>query len=220
MIRENGGRRQRAADATAATELGPAQRMRAPPATFYTPAMVDDDAIDDDDRALFRAAMRDVHRVHTDRRPPAERPRPAPRAAQREADEAAARAALESGDLDDPEADLAEELFHARPGIQRRVLRRLRRGQYAMQAELDLHGLTRREAAAHLGEFLADCHRRGFTGVRIIHGKGRRSANEGPVLKPAVAGWLRRRADVMAFCSARPVDGGGGALYVLLRSGR
>jgi DNA-nicking Smr family endonuclease len=85
-----------------------------------------------------------------------------------------------------------------------------------MQAELDLHGFNRAEAALALRDFLADCRARGLTGVRVIHGKGRRSANEGPILKPAVAGWLRRRSEVMAFCSARPVDGGSGALYVLL----
>lgn len=174
------------------------------------------DDLPEDERRLFREAMTEVRPLATDRRAPDDAPRPRPRAAQREADEAAARAALASGALDDPELDLAEELSHARPGVQRRVLRRLRRGQYAMQAELDLHGLSRAEAGRALPAFLADCRSRGLTGVRVIHGKGRRSANEGPVLKPAVAAWLRRRADVLAFCTARPVDGGGGALYVLL----
>ncbi len=180
------------------------------------PGMGQRDDIDDEERRLFREAMREVQPVKTDRRAP-EGPRPAPRARQREADEAAAREALASGALDDPDADVAEELFHARPGVQRRVLRRLRRGQYSMQAELDLHGMTRAQAAQVLRDFLADCRARGLSGVRIIHGKGRRSANEGPILKPAVANWLRRRDEVLAFCSARPVDGGGGALYVLLR---
>lgn len=175
-----------------------------------------DNDLPDEERRLFREAMTEVRPLETDRRAPDDVPRPSPRAAQREADEAAARAALASGELDDPEVDLAEELFHARPGLQKRVLRRLRRGQYAMQAELDLHGLSRAQAGRELAAFLADCRRRGLTGVRIIHGKGRRSANDGPVLKPAVAGWLRRRADVLAFCTARPVDGGSGALYVLL----
>lgn len=175
------------------------------------------DNLPEEERRLFREAMAEVAPIETDRRPPgAERPPPAPRARQREADEAEALDALATGALDDADEDLAEELFHARPGIQRRVLRRLRRGQYAMQAELDLHGFTRAEAAMALRDFLADCRARGLTGVRVIHGKGRRSANEGPVLKPAVAGWLRRRNEVMAFCSARPVDGGSGALYVLL----
>lgn len=178
----------------------------------------DDNGVPEDERRVFREAMAEVTPLATDRRAPDDAPRPTSRPAQREADEAAVREALASGALDDPDADLGEELFHARPGIQKRVLRRLRRGQYAMQAELDLHGLTRAEAGRELTAFLADCRDRGLTGVRIIHGKGRRSANEGPVLKPAVAGWLRRRAEVLAFCSARPVDGGNGALYVLLAS--
>lgn len=175
-----------------------------------------DDTLTDEERRLFRDAMAEVSPLDTDRRAPDDAPRPDPRALQREADEAAARKALASGDWDDPEADLAEELSHARPGIQDRVLKRLRRGRYAMQAELDLHGLSRAEAGRELAAFLNDCRSRGLTGVRIIHGKGRRSANEGPVLKPAVAGWLRQRAEVLAFCTARPVDGGAGAMYVLL----
>ena len=176
--------------------------------------MSDHDVSDDESR-LFREAMAEVTPLDSDRRPP-DGPRPPPRAAQREADEAATRAALVSGELDNPDEDLAEELFHARPGIQRRVLRHLRRGHYAVEAELDLHAMTRAQAARALEEFLHHCRRRGAGCVRIIHGKGRRSSNDGPVLKPAVAGWLRRRAEVLAFCSARPVDGGSGALYVLL----
>lgn len=177
----------------------------------------DPDNLPDEERRLFREAMAEVAPLDTDRRAPrGGAPRPAPRARQREADEAVAREALASGALDDVEADPGEEIFHARPGVLHRDLRRLRRGRYAMQAELDLHGHTRAAAADALRRFLLECRTRGFTGVRIIHGKGRRSDNDGPVLKPAVAGWLRRRDDVLAFCSARPVDGGSGALYVLL----
>lgn len=175
----------------------------------------DDDSIDPDERELFREAMREVRPIESGRRAP-DGPRPAPYPAQRDADEAAARAALASGALDDPEEDLGEELFHAMPGLQKRVLRRLRRGQYAIEAELDLHGMTRAQAGNALAGFLHNAHERRLGCVRIIHGKGRRSSNEGPVLKPAVAGWLRRRREVLAFCSARPVDGGSGALYVLL----
>lgn len=177
--------------------------------------MTRDHDISDDERELFREAMAEVAPLASDRRAP-DAPRPEARAAQREADEADARAALESGALDDPDADPAEELTHMRPGLQRRVWRRLRRGQYAVEAELDLHGMTRAQAAVALEQFLRDCRQRRMGCVRIVHGKGRRSDQLGPVLKPAVAGWLRRRAKVLAFCSARPVDGGSGALYVLL----
>lgn len=178
----------------------------------------DDDPVDPDERELFREAVREVRPLSSDRRAPSA-PRPAPRPSQREADEAEARAALASGALDDPVVEPGEELVYARPGVQKRVLRRLRRGQYAIEAELDLHGMTRARAAPALAEFLQHARARRLGCVRIIHGKGRRSTNEGPVLKPAVAGWLRRRAEVLAFCSARPVDGGSGALYVLLGRG-
>ena len=193
--------------------------MHCPGAHPYTVAAMSRDDISDEERRLFREAVDGVKPLRHEQRDPAQDPRRPPRADQRAADDAEARAALASGALDDPEADLAEELFHARPGLQRRVLRRLRRGQFAIQAELDLHGMTRPEARVALDTFLRECRDRGAGCVRIIHGKGRRSSNEGPILKPAVAGWLRRRAEVLAFCSARPVDGGGGALYVLL-SGR
>jgi DNA-nicking Smr family endonuclease len=84
-------------------------------------------------------------------------------------------------------------------------------------AELDLHGMTSELARSALREFMAECRRRDHRCVRIIHGKGRGSSNRGPVLKGKVNRWLRQRDDVLAFCSARPVDGGTGALYVLLR---
>jgi DNA-nicking Smr family endonuclease len=97
------------------------------------------------------------------------------------------------------------------------TLRKLRRGQYAVEAELDLHGLTRHAAHAALRQFLNDCVLRGLRCVRVIHGKGLRSGPSGPVLKEGVDHWLRKLDNVAAFASARPVDGGTGALYVLLR---
>lgn len=109
-------------------------------------------------------------------------------------------------------------LSYARPGTSRHILRRLRRGQYRIDAELDLHGLSLREARQSLLDFLHENHRNRFGCVRIIHGKGWRSGNQGPVLKPAVNEWLRQLDEVLAFVSARPADGGTGALYVLLRA--
>jgi DNA-nicking Smr family endonuclease len=97
------------------------------------------------------------------------------------------------------------------------TLRRLRRGQFAIEAEADLHGLTRHAAQAVLRRFLNDCVHRRLRCVRVIHGKGLRSGTDGPVLKEGVDHWLRSFHDVVAFASARPVDGGTGALYVLLR---
>ena len=89
-----------------------------------------------------------------------------------------------------------------------------------MQDELDLHGLTVREAGLRLGDFLADARGRRLGCVRIIHGKGLSSPGRSPVLKPQVARWLRAHEGVLAFTPARREEGGDGALYVLLRSRR
>jgi DNA-nicking Smr family endonuclease len=96
------------------------------------------------------------------------------------------------------------------------VLRKLRRGEYRVGGELDLHGLTAVQAKQALRAFLAAAVARHAGCVRIIHGKGLRSGHRGPVLKSVVSGVLRRTAAVVAFVSARPVDGGTGAVYVLL----
>ena len=97
-------------------------------------------------------------------------------------------------------------------------MRRLRRGLYPIEDELDLHGLNQSVARDRLADFIARSRDSGRRCVRIIHGKGYRSGARGPVLKTAVNLWLRRHMDVMAFISARAIDGGTGALYVLLRA--
>jgi DNA-nicking Smr family endonuclease len=97
-------------------------------------------------------------------------------------------------------------------------MRRLRRGLYPIEDELDLHGLNQSVARDRLADFIARSRDSGRRCVRIIHGKGSRSGARGPVLKAAVNLWLRRHMDVMAFISARAIDGGTGALYVLLRA--
>ena len=109
-----------------------------------------------------------------------------------------------------------EELSFRRPGVGPDVVARLRRGRWSIQGQLDLHGLRRDEARAALVEFIAVAARRGWRCVRIVHGKGLRSGQRGPVLKQTVNSLLRRFAAVVAFSSARQVDGGTGAVYVLL----
>jgi len=111
-----------------------------------------------------------------------------------------------------------DSLSYMQPGIQKQVFRKLKRGQYSIEAELDLHGLTREEAQQHLNQFIVEIRDRGIRCVRIIHGKGYGSSNQGPVIKPLVNQWLRKRDEILAFCSARPVDGGTGAVYVLIKS--
>ena len=109
-------------------------------------------------------------------------------------------------------------LSFQRAGVRTQVMRRLRRGLYPIEDELDLHGLSQSAARDQLAEFLAFNYDAGHRCVRIIHGKGYRSGARGPILKIAVDAWLRRHADVMAFSSARAIDGGTGAVYVLLRA--
>lgn len=111
-----------------------------------------------------------------------------------------------------------DSLSYMQPGIQKHVFRKLKRGQYSIEAELDLHGLTRDQAQQQLNTFISDVRNRGMRCIRIIHGKGYGSSNQGPVIKPLVNQWLRKKTDILAFCSARPVDGGTGAVYVLIKS--
>jgi len=109
-------------------------------------------------------------------------------------------------------------LSFQRAGVRIQSMRRLRRGLYPVEDELDLHGFNQAEARRRLADFLARSRDGGCRCVRIVHGKGYRSGARGPVLKTAVNLWLRRHMDVMAFVSARAIDGGSGAVYVLLRA--
>jgi len=111
----------------------------------------------------------------------------------------------------------ADALSYRRAGVRDQQMRRLRRGAYAIEDELDLHGMSQAGAHGRLEEFITASREQGRRCVRVIHGKGMRSGDRGAVLKSAVNDWLRRRHDVIAFTSARPLDGGTGAVYVLLR---
>jgi DNA-nicking Smr family endonuclease len=174
------------------------------------------DEEDHDDRALFRQAMLGVEPLKRSQRMPATKRRTRARARFARAERAAVlRESLGIGeDLYDVQP--GDELLFRRAGVPETVLRRLRRGHYRVEAEIDLHGMTVSEAAANLGEFLRDSLARGMRCVRVIHGKGLRSGNRGPVLKNSVNALLRRSGPVLAFASARPVAGGTGATLVLL----
>ena len=170
---------------------------------------------ENDDARLFREAVRDVKPIEKERR--VARPRaPEPRARFTRADRQAVLQESLAGGTDDPTLAAGDELAFHRAGLQSPVLRKLRRGQYRVQAELDLHGLNVAEAKQVLREFLVDSLHGQLRCVRIIHGKGLRSGHRGPVLKSAVSAVLRRTAAVVAYVSARQVDGGTGAVYVLL----
>ena len=171
----------------------------------------------DEDRQLFRAAVRGVKPLPRAAAVP-QRPKPPPAARFSRADRLAVlEESLSDGPLD-PALAAGDELVFRREGVPLGVLRRLRRGEYRVQGELDLHGLTVPQAKQVLREFLTEALARDWRCVRIVHGKGLRSGHRGPVLKGLVAALLRRLGPVLAFVSARAVDGGTGAIYVLLGS--
>lgn len=117
---------------------------------------------------------------------------------------------------DDP-ADFEPEQSFLRPGLRSDTLRKLRRRFWSIQGQLDLHGHTRAQAHDALRAFLADSHQAGHRCVRIIHGKGLSSPGREPVLKGQVRRWLQHTDLVLAYCEPAAVDGGGGAVLVLLR---
>ena len=105
-------------------------------------------------------------------------------------------------------------------GVSRNILKKLKRGKLPIQAHIDLHGLTKKDAEDVVRRFLINCHSRGLRCVLIVHGRGLNSPGSIPVLKERIPVWLNRgpaRKIVMAFSSAQPYDGGTGAIYVLLR---
>jgi len=172
------------------------------------------------DAALWQEAVRGVLPQRNDRVEPFSSP-PPPLARQRELGEARvlAESLTETDDLDIALECAEEDVFLAQ-GVPYKTLSELRRGRWVIQAELDLHGRTREEARLLLGDFLEESRRRGLRCLRLIHGKGLSSPGKQPVLRPLTRLWLSRHNSVLAFCPARPCDGGSGALLILLRSDR
>lgn len=168
------------------------------------------------DLDLFRREVEGVRPLKAPPRSDSRAPQPEPRPRQRELDE---RRVLDEL-LDDPGPvpglETGEELRFLRPGYQQRYLRRLMRGQYALADHLDLHHMTVDTARQVLLEFIAASIGRGHGCVRVVHGKGLRS-KKGPRIKQMVNRLLRRHPAVIAFSSCRPVDGGTGAVAVLLK---
>lgn len=164
---------------------------------------------------LFRQSVGSVKPVNHDRAA-IQRPQPAPVPTQRMRQERAVIEQLLSGDIDLSELETGDELLFGQPGVAPKMIKRLRKGHYSIRAELDLHGMTVPMARQALRRFLTERRAQGEHCVRIIHGKGHGSFNRQPVLKGKLDRWLRQRIEVLAFCSARPVDGGTGAIYVLL----
>jgi DNA-nicking Smr family endonuclease len=112
--------------------------------------------------------------------------------------------------------DVDDQLSFRRPGIGTDVTRKLRKGEWSIQGQIDLHGLRSDEARNAMGQFIRDAKRMGWRCVRVVHGKGLGSPGKEPVLKSKVQRWLVQKNEVLAFVQAKPSDGGGGALVVLL----
>ena len=145
------------------------------------------------------------------------RPKPLPEPMQSLLDEARVPHELMNSVIDPALLEVGEELSYLKDGHSPQLLRDLKRGRYSVSDEIDLHQMTAAVAQEAVAAFLAERKRAGVYCVKIIHGKGLRSRNEGPVLKRLVDRLLRRRADVLAYASAKSEQGGTGAVLVLLR---
>jgi DNA-nicking Smr family endonuclease len=168
-----------------------------------------------DDSGIFRRVMADARPLQQEPRALTPR-RIKARAQSRRQDE---REVLRESPSHAPHAAevmSGEGLRFQRPAVSRRIFRKLARGGFRVQAALDLHGMTAAEAAVALRDFVNDSCLRGFSCVRIVHGKGLGSGTRGPILKRKVDALLRSWDQVLAFVSTRQVDGGTGAVYVLL----
>ena len=197
------------------------QRPNVRPAQPVAPAPPPPDAA-----TLFRAAVADVAPLDSAARARVDGPAPASPARQITSPDAEAVAELcdlVTGTAPFDISDSDEHLEGAMVGLDPRLLRRLRAGEFAYQAHMDLHGMTTAEARPAVEAFLTRAHQEGKRCVLLIHGRGHNSKDQIPVLKSQLATWLARgqRARlILAFASARPCDGGAGALYVLLRRQR
>ncbi len=170
----------------------------------------------EDDLDLFLKAVDGVKPLKTEVRVPSETRKPKPVARFSRADEREALRESLLDDIDDIEANNVDSMRYQHPSVGKRTMRKLSRGRFAVQAEIDLHGMTVAEAKPRLLDFMQQCAQTNKLCVRVVHGKGKGSGERGPVLKHAVNRWLRSWKFVIAFCSTRQVHGGTGALYVLL----
>ncbi len=141
----------------------------------------------------------------------------APIAVQHQLDEQAVMQEALSDEFDvETLLDTDDALSYRRPGIGTDVTRKLRKGGWSIQGQVDLHGLRREDARQALVDFIKDAARMGWRCVRVVHGKGLGSPGKTPVLKGKVQSWLIQKQEVLAFVQARPAHGGAGALVVLL----
>jgi DNA-nicking Smr family endonuclease len=170
------------------------------------------------ERSLFVRAAGEVKPIREHRRVHLAPDQPAPVAVQQQLDD---QRVLQEAISDEFDAttllDIDDALSYRRPGIGTDVTRKLRRGDWSLQGEIDLHGLRREDAREALAAFIRESHKRGWRCVRVVHGKGLGSPGKTPVLKGKVQGWLIQKNEVLAFVQARGDEGGAGALVVLLK---
>ncbi len=173
----------------------------------------------DSEFALFRDAVADVRPVRVPDKAVLEKPRPKPIPSQLLRDDREVlKQALSDPLPSDDQFETSETSVFVRPGLPKNVVRRLRSGHWSVRYELDLHGYTGDEARTEFVTFLNRARRDGQRCVRIVHGKGLRSATGEPVLKQKVRHWLTQRDEILAFVEAAPAQGGSGAVVVLLKS--
>ncbi|MBU6224755.1 MAG: Smr/MutS family protein [Burkholderiales bacterium] len=169
------------------------------------------------ERNLFTRAVGKVAPIANQERvwSPPQRPRPRP--LQQDLDDEAVMQESMSDEFDITTLlDADDQLSFRRPGIGTDVTRKLRKGEWSIQGQIDLHGLRSDQARTAMGQFIRDAKRMGWRCVRVVHGKGLGSPGKEPVLKSKVQRWLVQKNEVLAFVQAKPSDGGGGALVVLL----
>ena len=165
-----------------------------------------------DDLTLFQEAVEGIEPLQQDKAPPfrkSRRPEPLP-------PEPESKQTLVTLSLADMDIETPEELLFVQPGLQKRVVKNLQKGRIPPTDTIDLHGLRVKQAKPIFTRFLKQAQQRQLRCILIIHGKGRESADQQPVLKQKTNQWLRQFPFVLAFCSAAYFDGGTGATYVLL----
>jgi DNA-nicking Smr family endonuclease len=169
------------------------------------------------ERSLFTRAVGQVQPIAAKPRVQVNIPAPVPRRLQQDIDDAAALQESMSDEFDvSTLLDVDDQMSFRRPGIGTDVTRKLRKGEWSIQGQIDLHGLRSDEARNAVGQFIRDAKRMGWRCVRVVHGKGLGSPGKEPVLKSKVQRWLVQKNEVLAFVQAKPSDGGAGALVVLL----
>jgi len=169
------------------------------------------------ERNLFTRAVGKVAPIANQERVWSPPQRPSTRPLQQDLDDEAVMHESMSDDFDiSTLLDADDQLSFRRPGIGTDITRKLRKGEWSIQGQIDLHGLRSDEARNAMGQFIRDAKRMGWRCVRVVHGKGLGSPGKEPVLKSKVQRWLVQKNEVLAFVQAKPSDGGGGALLVLL----